>query len=290
MTGGNISLDICENVLILFRMTDPAPNLPEKDDDGTPAWARRHLRMLVDLGDMGMVLARDLVRRGTVETEAAQAGEPEDAPPGRGAAVDPALSFTRISRAVRLTIALEARMRRQIEAGVFGPANDDAPGRDDDDDADSGPIDYEAIKQAIAARIDHGALKRCKDHDIRRAVEDTIETASDDPDEVERLREELTERLEEDEFFEGRAYWPISETIAMICQDLGLDPNWDRWEKRHWARHEEETSPRGSPYARYPRPPLLPNEHPRPAMEKYRQIRGLPPLEWAPPRVARGPP
>jgi len=25
-------------------------------------------------------------------------------------------------------------------------------------------------------------------------------------------------------------------------------------------------------------------------MEKYRQVRGLPPLEWAPPRVARGPP
>jgi hypothetical protein len=271
-------------------MTHPAPNLPEEDDDDAPAWARRHLGMLVDLGDMGMVLARDLVRRVTAETEAAEAGQAEDAPPGRAAAVDPALSFTRISRAVRLTIALEARMRRQIEAGVFGPANDDAADGDDDDDAFSGPIDYEAIQRQIAARIDPRSLNRGKDHDIRRAVEDTIETASDDPDEVERLREELTERLEKDEFFDDRIQWPISETIAMLCQDLGLDPDWGRWEKRHWARQEAETSPRGSPYARYPRPPLLPNEHPRPAMEKYRQVRGLPPLEWAPPRAARGPP
>jgi hypothetical protein len=277
----------------MFRMTNPAPNLIEEDDDDAPAWARRHLGMLVEIGDMGMVLARNLVRRVTFETEAAEAAAPDAPPPGRGSAIDPALSFTRISRAVRLTIALEARMRRDIEAGVFGPANDDGPGRgdDNDDDASLGPIDYEAIRQAIAAPIDHGAIKRSKDHDIRRAVEETIEATYDDPDEVERLTDALTERLEEDEFFEGRFQWPISETIAMICQDLGLDPDWGRWEKRRWARHEAETSPRGSPYATYVHQPLLPNQHPRPPMEKYRRIRGLPPLDGTPPpRAAPGPP
>ena len=73
MTAGNSSLDIWGIVLILFAMSEPAANLPEDDDDDAPAWARRHLRMLVDLGDMGMVLARDLVRRVTAETEAAEA-------------------------------------------------------------------------------------------------------------------------------------------------------------------------------------------------------------------------
>ena len=59
---------------ISFRVTPPlAPNLPEEDDEDAPAWARRHLGMLVDLGDMGMVLARDLVRRVSAETQALEA-------------------------------------------------------------------------------------------------------------------------------------------------------------------------------------------------------------------------
>jgi len=286
-------------------MNNPAPNPPEEDSDDvrTPAWARRHVGMLVDIGDMGMVLARDLVRRVTAETEAAEAqaeavgsGEAQAAPPaGRGVAVDPALSFTRISRAVRLTIALEARMRREIEAGVFGPANDDARANDVDDDATasdvSKPIDYEEIKRRMAGLIDHGAIKRARDYDIRRAVDETIEAASDDPDEVERLREALKERLEEDEVFEERFQWPIGVTIALICQDLGLTPDWDHWETRDWARKEAVQSPYDSPYATFGRPARLPREHPRTPTERYREARGLPPLDRPPPiRAARGPP
>jgi len=139
-------------------MTDPAPNLPEEDDDDAPAWARRHLGMLVEIGDMGMELARNLARRVAAETRAAEAqadaaaqdgsGEAPGAPAGRGMAIDPALSFTRISRALRLTISLEARMRREIEAGVFGVANDDTARGGDD--AARGPIDYDAIRRQIA--------------------------------------------------------------------------------------------------------------------------------------------
>ena len=269
----------------MFRVTQPAPTLIAANDDDAPAWARRHLGMLVDIGDMGMELARDLVARVKAETAAMAAGEAVEAP-ARAPAVDPALSFTRISRAVRLTISLEARMRREIEAGVFGPANDDRPTDDalgQDDGAFAGPIDPEAIGREIAMQVHRGAAKRCKDHDIRRAVEETIEAATDDTDEVERLTGELTERLEEDEFFDDRRHWPISETIAMICQDLGLDPDWSRWGRRRWARDEALASPRGSPYATYIRRPLLPNEHPRPPMERFRQLRGLPPLEGTPP-------
>ena len=282
-------------------MNNPAPNPPEEDSDDvrTPAWARRHVGMLVDIGDMGMVLARDLVRRVTAETEAAEAqaeavgsGEAQAAPPaGRGVAVDPALSFTRISRAVRLTIALEARMRREIEAGVFGPANDDGRAHNSDEGATAPkPIDYEAIRQRLAERIDFGAIKRANDYDIRRAVDETIEAATDDPDEVERLRGELTERLEEDEVFEERSGWPIGVTIALICQDLGLNPDWDRWEARDWARQEAVQSPYDSPYATFARPARLPREHPRTPTEQYREARGLPPLDQPPLRTARGPP
>ena len=302
MTSGNISLDICDNVLYMFRMTNPAPNPPEEDDDDAPAWARRHLGMLVDLGDMGMVLARDLVRRVTAETQAAEAqaesqagaaaegsGEAaQGAPAGRGPAIDPALSFTRISRAVRLTIALEARMRREIEAGVFGPANDDGRRPGGDDTAASGPIDYEGIKRKHAPLVDAIVHREC-DYQTRRAVEETIEDACDDPDDVERLKEELKERLIEDEVFSNRATWPIGETIALICQDLGLDPDWGRWEARPWARKEAEESPLNSPYATVVRP-TRPGLYPQSGTDQYRQARGLPPLDQPPLRTARGPP
>jgi hypothetical protein len=266
---------------------DPdAEDLAADQESRAPAWARRHLGMLVDLGDMGMVLARDLVRRAAAETEAAEAaaeaGEPAPRP---GPVIDPALSFTRISRAVRLTIALEARMRREIEAGVFGVANDDGPGRG----GVAGRIDYEGISRQYASHV-HTIIHGEQDHEVRRAVEETIEATYDDLDDVERLREELKERLEEDEVFEDRNFWPTGEVIALICQDLGLTPDWDRWRSRGWARKEAEESPVGSPYATDPTPPPLNNPFPQGGTGQYREARGLPPLEGPPPLRARGPP
>jgi len=111
---------------------------------------------------------------------------------------------------------------------------------------------------------------------------------------VERLKAELKERLEEedpDEVFFNRTHWPIGEAIALICQDLGLDPDWDRWENRPWARQEAETSPLGSPYATVEQ---LRNPHHGTGTDHYREARGLPPLEQPPPlragSAARGPP
>ena len=179
-------------------------------------------------------------------------------------------------------------MRREIEAGVFGPANDDAPS-DGGSMTPDGKIDYLAIRRRMHPLI-HGET----DYETRRAVEETIEASTDDPDEVERLKAELKERLEEedpDEVFFNRTHWPIGEAIALICQDLGLDPDWDRWENRPWARQEAETSPLGSPYATVEQPR---NPHHGTGIDHYRKARGLPPLEQPPPlragSAARGPP
>jgi len=256
-----------------------------------PAWAEEHLEVLRDLRDMGMTLARTLTRQVVAQAEAdeAQVAAGEIAPaPRRGAVVDPALSFSRISRAVRLTLALEARVHQTIEGA--GAAKDGAA--DDDAAADDAPgaIDYAGIAQHYRSAV-HAIIHGEADHEIRRAVEETIEAACDDVDDVERLRDELKERLDEDEVFEGRNHWPIGETIALICQDLGLDPDWDRWATRGWARKEAQESPPGSPYATVEREP----EMSRPTgTDQYRQARGLSPLEKASPLQAgtqvRGPP
>jgi len=241
-------------------------------------WAAEHLEVLRDLRQMGMTLARSLTRQVVAQTEAdearAEAGEAVSESPRRGALVDPALSFSRISRAVRLTLSLEARTHQVIEDAARRGAvanDDDASDKGASDDGANGPIDYEGIGRRIRAGVE-----RLMDYDIRRAVEDTIEAASDAPEEMDRLKDELAERLREDEVFAERFDWPIGEAVALICQDLGLEPDWDRWVMRGWARGEAQQSPPGSPYATVERP--LDPERPT-GTEKYRQARGLPPLE-----------
>ena len=249
---------------------DPdAEDLAAAEESRPPAWAAEQLEVIRELRDMGMSLARNLTRRVLAETEAAEAaaqaavevGEPEPAP-RRGAVIDPALSFSRLSRAVRLTLALEAQTHRAIEdaARRSAVANDDAPADDGAvwDDPIAGALDFHTIRRNLRRH-----RYADQDHEIRRAVEETIEATSDDPDEVERLRGELKERLEDEEdVFEGRFTWPIGEAIALICQDLGIEPDWDRWETRPWAVKEIEESPKGSPYASRERPddPFTPAE------------------------------
>jgi len=214
----------------------------------------------------------------------------------RVALADPGLTFSRISRAVRLTLTLEARTHRAIEAAAQGAAQDAAQdagsGAANDDEADDGgalgPLDYESIQRQLAPAMREIGMHVGKDYEIRRAVDETIETSFDDPDDVERLRDALTERLYEDEVFAGRDSWPIGEAIALICQDLGLEPDWDRWETRNWARPEAGTSPPGSPYATVADPP---DPRRRTGTQQYREARGLSPLtEPTTLRVRRGTP
>jgi len=267
---------------------------PHADDSAAcvPAWAQEQLEVIRELRDMGMSLARNLTRRALAETEAAEAaaeaGEPEPAP-RRGAVVDPALSFSRLSRAVRLTLALEAQTYRQIEdaARRRAAANDDMAGDDDLpadarwEDVIAGSLTFETVRRNLRRQF-----YADKDHEIRRAVEETIEASSDDPDEVERLRGELKERLEDEEdVFEARFSWPIGEAIGLICQDLGIDPDWDRWETRPWAVKEAKESPKGSPYATVPADPRITS-----GTFWYRQSRRLYPVDQLPSlRAVRGP-
>ena len=249
-------------------------------------WVAEHLEALTELRTMGMKIARSVTRQALAQAELAEkqaeAGAVEDTPRRGPAPMDPGLTFSRISRAVRLTISLEARLHRMLEDGDQGAANDD--------DAPTGPVELTWAQETLLKRVRKVARAE-NDYEIRRAVEETIEAAEDDPDTVERLKDELVERLDEDEVFLYRATWPIGEAIDLICQDLGLTPDWDRWEKTRWARKEAAESPLNSPYATFPRPPIPPRQYPKTGTETYREARGLPPLEGPPPlRAARGGP
>jgi hypothetical protein len=173
----------------------------------------RHAAILRELAELGMALVRRVVE---------QASEPE----GEAGAVqpDPGLSFSRLSRAVRLTLALEKRLFEETKAAA-GPA----------------PADADRFKLRISRK-----------DKVAYAVEGLLMNCEQeyDEDEIERLLEDADERLSDMETEEDFADAPISAIVARICADLGLTPDWTMWAREAWAKAEARDGVAGSPYER----------------------------------------
>ena len=192
--------------------------------DPREARAERRVVALETLARIGMDLAEALGRR---VAAAVDAGEVID-----GAAV--ALEYARLARAVRQTLALEARMDE----------GRDALGQRLDGERKDAAARTAAIRRArygITARLAHAA--------VSQAIE--IETLQD-PDEVraERLDERLLDDLEDPDEMDAIADLPVSAVIARICADLGVPVDWSLWAHEDWALEERRTRTPGSPYAR----------------------------------------
>ena len=170
------------------------------------ARTERHLRMLEDLAEIGMDLARTVQRQAheqvAADLDAAALG----------------LAFSRIARAVRQTVALEARLGEDRQAKTAA---------------------------RIAGEI-HTRIARHR-REVRAVVAQAIEADADESD-IENLLFDLEERLvdRDDTDFADR---PIGELVARICRDLGVTPDWSLWEDEDWAIEEAAARPRGSPYA-----------------------------------------
>jgi hypothetical protein len=183
-------------------------------DAATPSDPRteRHLRLLQELAELGMDIAR-AVRAEAVEP--APAPEDDAAPSRFGA--DLGLVFARIARAVRQTLALEARVA--------------ADGR-------------QAQERRQAEEVRRRAEQRRKD--VRSYVAQAIEAEAAErktPDhQVERLLDDLDERL--DDYEDALQEAPIGALVARICKDLGVTPDWSLWDDQDWAlEHLRTTAP-----------------------------------------------
>jgi len=160
-------------------MTDPAETKAERCD-----------RMLGELAELGMAVARDLAAR-------AQAAEtPEEA-------TQLALAFHRVSRSLRQTLALDAKLTR-----------------------DAAQAEREAA--VLQARQDEArALARHRRHKdaVRAGVERLIWAEAEDDDAAEELLTELEERLGNEAVTEGFEDTPVEILIARIREGLDLaDP------------------------------------------------------------------
>jgi hypothetical protein len=171
--------------------------------------AERHQRMLTKLAEMAMELSEAAHEEAVAEI-AARKADPAKPEPVR----DPMLSFSRMARVVRQTVALEAKLEKDRKAESQGNVWADYYGR-----------------YAMATFASNEQKRR-----VRNLVKKEIERNALSPSDREDLTERLYERLEDDgdwrDLTDNRS---VGETIAALCEELGLDPNWAELRSEIWA-------------------------------------------------------
>jgi hypothetical protein len=192
------------------------PALPDTAPD-PDALAEAHRLALAKLRVMGMEIAEGLH---------AQSKAP-DADLG-----EVATKFSRVARAVRQTIALEARLAEAARWLASEQARAEAANRTPD------PPPY--IQKLGIDRAE--AYRRCAENKleavtlVRRAMAKVPGLDRNTYD------ARLDERLDDDCYDkEFDAKVDIAETIRGICRDLGLDPDWQGFSSLDWRQVSRET-------------------------------------------------
>jgi hypothetical protein len=217
--------------------TEPTPE-PHDNDALDPvemalseSHALRRLAMLEQMAEIGMALMQGLQRRVARQLEAEEAGEetPGSVLSANETAQNAALTFSRLTRAMRLTFALDARLRDELRVREYGPAagDDDAAV-----DADNDP------NWAYASnRPEQVALRRAMYRNAVNAVmTEAIETTASGSSEVERLRIGLYENLFENEAYDDIEDAGLKDVLVRVCTDLQIDPDIvSHWLSQSWA-------------------------------------------------------
>jgi hypothetical protein len=199
------------------------PPCPADAADWARPFALRQLEMLGELAELGLDVAR------AVERQASGRAEPPvvAGPIFRG---DIALAYARVSRAVRLTLMLQAKLIEDLKAQDAG--------------ADQARTDARPAPDGVAAERQRKAR-------IERIVERLAEAEyPDDDDAVADLMTEAGERLDDEDLYGDLMHRPLSELVARLCKDLGLEPRWAELAEELWAVREVESGQVGWPLAR----------------------------------------
>ncbi len=162
----------------------------------TPAadMAQKHARILGELAEFGLDLARKLHDQGMA------AETPEET-------ADLARAFHSVSRSVRQTLALEAKLARE------------AARQDHDDRARAGLL---AEKERVDAAQLADAPYRERKNRIGAVLERLVYSEYEDEGEIERLMDEIVDRPDGDAQAEGFLDAAIDDQIAALCRDFGL--------------------------------------------------------------------
>ena len=182
-------------------MDNSATSIDQDIDAERAEWRARTLRQLVAIG-------MDMARMLQDQAREASACDPGVIGP------DLSLRFHRISRSIRMSLALDAK----LAAGFQAQAKERKTAQLTERKA--------LAKEAVSRQVDRDTPER----DLHRERSDRIE------------REDL------EDFSDN----PVSEIIAIICADLGIIPDWQAWSLEPWAMEERRTEVPGSPYNTHP--------------------------------------
>lgn len=184
--------------------------------------AERHARVLARLGELTLGLAE------AVQGQAVEAARQplEDAAADRTRGLG--LVFSRLSYEMRQTVALEARLAADAKATAAGAAQDRRHRRRN--------LVRRILKEAIEAE--------------EAAEAEACELDVDEQDRRDDLLSELDRRLQDDDDAQDTGELPVGEVVARFCRELGIVPDWSRWQAETWA--VEESGHPQSPYAQAP--------------------------------------
>ena len=207
--------------------------------DPGAARSERHLRLLQELAEIGMDLARVLRRQALAQAALQDVGEQAGVTEIVGGQItlsirgDAGLVFSRIARAVRQTLALELRLEEEQTARAAGLKTA-----------------WSQRRARVIQRREDAAMApiRARREMVKDLAEQLIEAEVDDEDAAWEMTCDIHERLDDDEAFDGYEDRPIGETLARICQDLGLSPDWTRLARKRWAAEEARSGAEGSPF------------------------------------------
>jgi hypothetical protein len=232
---------------------DDAPAADEVDRLAASV-ARAELRLLrlQELAGIGMDLARGLHRRAETADATQGAGEPKGEGSSDAAADDNAGAFAKLSRAIRLTIDLEARADEALRALLSGETAACEARREA----------RRAAREALADEADEAEQDEFADRKARAITQvcRAIAAESESEDEERELFAALIERVECDDAYDGIHDEPLRKVVEHLSADLGLTPDWSTWTETGWSRRPEEQPlgrTRWSPFNTPSRKPIL---------------------------------
>jgi hypothetical protein len=161
-------------------------------------------------------------------------------------------TFVKLSRAVRLTIILKAKLRA-------GPAAWVSQGRR----SAKVPAAQAGAEPDADAADPFAPLKTGKKARVRALVRDVIERETPDPEEADTLGDALDERLLCDRAYKDIETLPLRDIVEHLCADLELNPDWNRWIGEGWIPNPPFHRPLCSDFRTPSRRPIL-NDVPDP--------------------------
>jgi hypothetical protein len=212
----------------------PDARAPVDDLDRLPqaiARAERQLRTLEVIGEIGMRLMRKLA----------------DPPAANAPPADPAGDFAKLSRAVRLSIALE----RHVEEDLFAALTNRMTVR---------TAQRKAVER-VTGEADEASSQDAKDRVAGQIGAAIVREVEGEAERGERYAA-MIERLDYDEAYDDVRDRPLRDAVEQLCGDLGLAPDWSDWTDAGWpetaaARVGPGARPLFSPFSRPSPAPII---------------------------------